>query len=300
MSAVLRAVTKAGDGVVVVQPFHEMYVNQVKVFHLQPHFVSLIEDGGGWHLDMAGLESKLALPNTRVLLLNSPHNPTGKVFSERELQSICDLCVQHNVYLVTDEIYEHIIYTSTPHYCVAAWPDMKDNAIIVNSMSKTGSATGWRVGWVIASRDITSKIRAIHDTIAMQAPTPLQRAVQTLLHADKATFAGIKDAYEVKRDVLLKGLLSVGFRASEPEGAYYLFARYGGVPVIGSMGPTEAAIYLTKQVGVACVPGDNFYGVPVEGGAENQYLRFAFCRSLSHLKEAVHRLHTWHDTVKTQ
>eukprot|EP00921_Rhytidocystis_pertsovi_P018692 GHVQ01029596.1.p1 GENE.GHVQ01029596.1~~GHVQ01029596.1.p1 ORF type:complete len:398 (-),score=74.34 GHVQ01029596.1:360-1553(-) len=223
MSSTLRALIQQGDGVIIIQPFHEMYVNQVELCGGVCEFVSLREDipseGGSegvWRVDEREIEAAMELPHVKIIVLNTPHNPTGKVFSLIELQHICAMCITHRIFIVTDEIYEHLIYqqavrsSSLPvpgggipsvhhtsssssssssslsvcelqeeaavakHHCLFGWPDVRGLVICANSMSKTGSCTGWRLGWTLAAAPITQRIRAVHDTISMQAPTPFQ------------------------------------------------------------------------------------------------------------------------------
>ncbi len=225
----------------------------------------------------------------RALILNTPHNQTGTVFSAADLPWVADLAMRHDLLVITDEIYEHIVFDGRRHESLAALSGMRASTIVVNSISKTGNATGWRVGWVIAPVAHTPSIRGFHDTLVIQAPTPLQRAAVALLGRDPGAFDGLRAAYARKRDTLVTALRRVGFGVSPPQGAYYLFARYRGVPAIGDRSPMAAAIHLIEAVGVASVPGNNFYTPDAAG---DQYLRFAFCRSLQTLEEAVRRLLT--------
>ncbi len=224
---------------------------------------------------------------TRVLILNTPHNPTGKVFTRAELLFIADLCQRRNLLVITDEIYEHILYDGRRHYCMATFEGMKDRTFVVNSISKTGNATGWRIGWVLSPTAYTTRIRSIHDTLVVQAPTPLQKGTEQLLGLDRQVYGKIARHYTRKRAVLVQGLRAASFRVSLPEGSYYLFADYRQVPALRRLGPEDAALFLIEKVGVAPVPGANFYHIGDEG---DRYLRFAFCRSVESLQEACHRL----------
>jgi aspartate/methionine/tyrosine aminotransferase len=284
VSSVLRALCEPGDGVVVFQPFHEMYPAQAAIFGLRPQYATLREDParGTWDLDRDELE-KTVDGTTRVLILNTPHNPTGKVFSRDELLFIAAFCQRHDLLLITDEIYEHIVYDGRRHYCPASFEGMRERTFVVNSISKTGNATGWRIGWVLSPAAYTTRIRSIHDTLVIQAPTPLQKGAERLLCLDHEVYREIGRNYAQKRAVLLQGLQGAGFRISPPEGSYYLFADYRQVPALQGRTPMEAALYLIKKAGVAPVPGDNFYRIGDEG---EHYLRFAFCRSIESLREA--------------
>ena len=287
LAATLAALGSRGDGVVVPEPFHEMYPAQAEVFGLAPRFVTLRErsEGPGWQLDPE--ELRRAADGARFLILNTPHNPTGKVFDAAELALIAGVAQEHDLVVVTDEIYEHIVFDGARHRSIAALDGMRERTVVVNSISKTANATGWRVGWVLAPPHLTPAIRAVHDTLVIQAPTPLQKAAVTLLEMPPTFFRGLADGYAAKRALLGAALRDAGFRVTEPCGAYYLFADYRGVPDIGRLNPMAAAAHLIEGVGVAAVPGDNFYGRSPDG---SRYLRFAFCRSRATLGRAAERL----------
>ena len=288
----LRTVCSPGDRVVFFEPFHELYPSQCKLWHLEPSAVTLVEDeaSGEWTFDVAQLDQALA--GAKVLLLNTPHNPTGKVFTEAELSTIAKLCIKHDVLCVTDEIYEHIVFDGAPHVpaAMALQPGMADRTFVVNAVSKTARATGWRVGWVISPEKYTGALRGVHDQLVLQAPTPLQYGAASMLLLDDAYFASHGPEYKAKRDILLPALRSAGFRvAAKPVGAYYIFADFQHVPSLKGLSPTEAAMKMTRNIGVACVPGDNFYlgasRMAPHLGA--RYLRFAFVRSTDLLLQAA-------------
>jgi len=231
--------------------------------------------------------SRAAGKGARAIILNTPHNPTGKVFDAEDMAFLAQLCRERDLWVFTDEIYEHIVYDGRRHQCMAAVEGMAERTFVVNSISKTGSATGWRVGWVISPQEYTTRIRAIHDTMVIQAPTPLQKGTARLLNAGDGVFHDMWQGYDRKRQALMAGLRQVGFQVSPPEGSYYLFANYRNVDALKDMSPMEAAMFLIETVGVASVPGDNFYRVGDEG---MNYLRFAFCRSLEQIEEGGRRL----------
>ena len=286
LASVFGSVCAPNDGVIVMQPCHEMYPSQVDVFGLRPLYVTLREHEGEWQLDRREL-ARAAANGARVLVLNTPHNPTGKVFTSDETQFVASLAQEHDLLVVTDEIYEHFIYDGHRHVALAALPGMRERTIIVNSISKTGHATGWRVGWVIAPARLTARIRALHDTLVIQAPTPLQKAAVRLLSMPDLFFGQLRTRYSDKRQTLIAAVERVGFRVARPQGAYYLFADYGAVPCLAGRSPMEAAMFLIETIGVATVPGDNFYP---DSGYTVKYLRFAFCRGLDTLGEAARRL----------
>ena len=289
MAATFRAFFEPGDAVIVIQPFHEIYPAQLEIFGLEPRFVSLREDidAATWRLDMEGLRQLAGDRQVKGLIFNTPHNPTGKVYSDSELSEIAQVCVENDLLVVTDEIYEHMTFGGRAHRSLRSFEGMAERTALVNSISKTGRATGWRVGWVITPPERTKSVRAIHDNLAVQAPSPLQRGAIRLLRQDRSFFDGIAAHYLEKREKLTAGLTSVGFRVTPPEGAYYLFADYTQVPGLRGFAPTEAAMELIKTYGVACVPGDNFYRTGNDG---EKYLRFAFCRGAETLDEGVRRL----------
>ena len=287
LAAVLAAVGRRGDGVVIVEPFHEMYPSQAEIFGLAPRFVTLreAESGTAWRLDPDELRRVAA--GARLLILNTPHNPTGKVFASEDLEAIADLARSRDLVVVADEIYEHIVFDGARHRSIATWPGMRERTIVVNSISKTANATGWRIGWVLAPPHLTPAIRAVHDTLVVQAPTPLQKAAVELLAMPAAFFRDLGRGYADKRAVLGGALREAGFRMTEPRGAYYFLADYRGVADLAQLDPLPAAMHLIERVGVAAVPGDNFYERSRDGA---RYLRFAFCRGRETLEEAAHRL----------
>ena len=289
MAAAFRSLLAPGDGVVVMQPYHELYPSQAAIFGLVPRFVTLREDrrAGTWRLDRDELRAALSEPAVKAVVVNTPQNPTGKVLDANDLDFIAELCRTHDRFAITDEIYEHITFDGHRHRCLALCEGMAERTLVVNSISKTGRATGWRVGWVITPPDRTPALRAVHDNLVVQAPTPLQKGAVSLLRQPRSFFAGIAEGYREKRDLLVGGLREVGFAVTPPEGAYYLFGDYRGVPALAAMSPTQAAMFLIEHVGVATVPGDNFYATGRDG---DRYLRFAFCRSLATLREAIERL----------
>ena len=289
MAVAFRSLLAPGDGVIVMQPFHELYPSQAAIFGLVPRFVTLREDrdAGTWRLDRDEVRAAAADPSVKAFVVNSPQNPTGKVLDRDELSFLAETCREHDLFAITDEIYEHITFDGHRHHYLASFEGMADRTLVVNSISKTGRSTGWRIGWVITPPDRTRLLRAVHDNLVVQAPTPLQKGAVALLRRERAFFDRIAESYRQKRDLLVEGLRSVGFTATPPEGAYYLFADYRSVPALAKMSPMEAAMHLVTEVGVATVPGDNFYGTGNDG---DDYLRFAFCRSLETLEAGIERL----------
>ncbi len=289
MAASFCALLEPGDGVVLIEPCHELYPSQAAIFGLAPRFVTLREDpeAGTWRLDRDAVRAAAADPSVRAIVVNTPQNPTGKVLGVDELSFIAQLCREHDLLAITDEIYEHIVFDGHRHLFLPGFEGMAERTVVVNSISKTGRATGWRIGWVLTPPAYTDRLRAVHDNLVVQAPTPLQKGAVALLDQERSFFDGIADGYRQKRDLLVAGVREVGFTVTPPEGAYYLFANYRSVPALADMTPTEAAMHLVEKVGVATVPGDNFYAAADDG---DRYLRFAFCRSMETLEKGVERL----------
>ncbi|MEN6609336.1 MAG: aminotransferase class I/II-fold pyridoxal phosphate-dependent enzyme [Methanoregulaceae archaeon] len=277
MMASLLALISPGDEAVVFEPFYENYGPDTIISGAVPHFVRLKDD---FSLDEEALESAFT-DKTRVLILNSPNNPTGKVFTRAELRLLADLCVEHDVIAITDEIYEHILYDGHEHVSIGSLDGMEERTVTIGSFSKTYSVTGWRVGYALAHKDLTSRIRKIHDFLTVGAPAPLQRAGVAALDLPQSYYRDLVDLYSRKRKILFDGLTKAGFKCPLPEGAYYIFADISEF----GMSDTEFARHLVETVGVAAVPGSSFY----RDGGESQ-VRFTFSKKDETLEEAVHRL----------
>jgi len=244
-AASIRALTAPGDAVAFFQPFHELYPSQLAIFGLEARAVTLSAGFDRWSFDPAELDR--ALRGAKLFLFNDPHNPTGHRFSLEERTTVARLCEKHGVVCVTDEIYEHMTFDG-PRYASLAelYPE---GTVVVNSISKTAKATGWRIGWVVASAARTSKIRGVHDQLVACCPTPLQHGVAALLrNPDDPHFARIAPEYLRKRDMLAASLQKAGFWIGPlPKGSYYLFVGFASVPALRGLGPTEAAILCGDQ-----------------------------------------------------
>ena len=291
-AACIRALAAPGDTIAFFEPCHELYPSQLALFGMRPHAVTLTAHETDWAFDASELEA--ALRKATLFLFNDPHNPTGHRFSPAERRLIVKLCRKHGVLIVTDEIYEWILYGSEIDVHEPLAMIDPENVVIVSSISKTARATGWRIGWVVASTSRTQRIRAVHDQLVACVATPLQIGVARLLELPPAErFADLREEYREKRDELGAALLAAGFDLGPaPRGAYYWFVGYRGVPSLAGLDPLSAAMKLTREYGVACVPGDNFYVSERRSDAAHgqRYLRFAFCRSLVVLRAAGERL----------
>ena len=292
MAVAFRSLLKPGDEVVVMQPYHELYPSQAAIFGLVPRFVTLREDreAGTWRLDRDEVRAAAADPAVRAIIVNSPQNPTGKVLDRDELSFVAALCREHDLFAITDEIYEHITFDGHRHHYLAAFEGMADRTLVVNSISKTGRSTGWRIGWVITPPERTRLLRAVHDNLVVQAPTPLQKGAVALLRQERAFFDGIAGDYLRKRDLLVEGpSIRRLHRDAAPEGAYYLFADYRtrSRRSRADVARWRRPCISSREIGVATVPGDNFYATGNDG---DRYLRFAFCRSAETLEAGIERL----------
>ena len=286
MISTLMAVCNAGDEVVIFEPYYENYGPDSILSGAKPVFVKLrppTERGGEWAFDERELRAAFHR-NTKAIIVNTPNNPTGKVFTRAELELIRDLCVEFDVLAITDEIYEHILYDGTKHISMASLGGMEERTITINGMSKTYSVTGWRVGWTIAPPRITDAIRKVHDFLTVGAPAPLQEAGASALSLPEEYYEKLAEGYRRRRDSLVPALEEAGFRCFLPRGAYYVMTD---ISSFGYANDLEFTKYLVSKVGVAAVPGSSFYRDPRDGA---QQVRFAFCKRDETLDEAAKRL----------
>jgi aspartate/methionine/tyrosine aminotransferase len=280
---------------VVFEPFYENYGPDAILSGASPRFVRMqppSEDDPDWSFGRDELAAAFG-PHTKAIILNTPNNPTGKVFTRSELGFIRDLCVRWNAYCVTDEIYEHILYDGTEHVSMAQLEGMRDRTIVINGMSKTYSVTGWRVGWALAPSETTQAIRKVHDFLTVGAAAPLQQAGASALRSPAAYYRGLAESYALKRERLLGILEKAGFTVYKPRGAYYIMtdiSRFGFPaedPRFASATKDVAfAKYLVEEIGVACVPGSSFYNDPAHGASQ---VRFTFCKKEATLAAAEAR-----------
>jgi aspartate/methionine/tyrosine aminotransferase len=281
MIASLLAVINPGDEVIIFEPFYENYGPDTILSGAKPRFVTL--HAPDWHFDPKELEAAFN-DHTRAIILNTPNNPTGKVFSCDELQFIANLCMKWDALAITDEIYEHIVYDNHTHHAMATVDGMQNRTITINAMSKTYSVTGWRVGYVIASPPLTQGIRKVHDFLTVGAPAPLQEAGAKALALPPEYYTDLAAAYQRRRDLLLKALHDTGFKCTTPQGAYYIMADFSA---LSALGDTEFTRYLVKEIGIAVVPGSSFFHEPQRG---SRYVRLCFCKKDSTLQSAAERL----------
>ncbi len=281
MVAALMALLNPGDEVVTFEPFYENYGPDAILAGAVPRFVTLKTPE--WTFDPAELRAAFS-SKTRAIIMNSPHNPTGKVFSREELTLIASLCEEFDVVAVTDEIYEHILYDGSVHIPMATLKGMKDRTITINSLSKTYSVTGWRVGWTIAPEWITGAIRKVHDFLTVGAAAPLQDAGALALALPPSYYDELNARYAERRARMLGILEACGFTVYKPGGAYYTMVD---TRPLGYTHDVEFAMYLVKEIGVAVVPGSSFYQDPEKGRTQ---VRFAFSKKMETFDEAERRL----------
>jgi L-glutamine---4-(methylsulfanyl)-2-oxobutanoate aminotransferase len=297
MIAAMLATVDEGEEVIVFEPFYENYAPDAILSDAKPRHVPLYRSETGWTFDRAELRSAFN-EKTKAIIICNPNNPTGKVFTKDELEFIAKLCIEFDVLCFTDEIYEHILYDSkfqisdfrlntnelSTHICMANIDGMRERTVVVNSLSKTYSVTGWRVGYVIAPPDITSAIRKVHDFLTVGAANPLQRAGAYALTLPKSYYDGLQREYQAKRDFIIPVLQNVGLNCVSPEGAYYVMCDISN---FGFKNDIEFTKHLIREIGVAVVPASSFYHDKTLG---SQQVRFCFCKKDETLEAAAERL----------
>jgi aspartate/methionine/tyrosine aminotransferase len=289
MMSSMMAIINPGDEIVVFEPFYENYGPDAILSGASPRFVRLTPPD--WTFDEKELAAAFG-PHTKAIILNTPNNPTGKVFTRGELEFIRDLCVRWNAFCITDEIYEHILYDGTEHITMARIDGMRDRTIVINGMSKTYSVTGWRVGWALAPPETTQSIRKVHDFLTVGAAAPLQQAGALALNMPQSYYDNLAATYTKKRVRLLAILEDAGFTVYKPRGAYYIMTDTSRLelPVkfrnAGESADVSFAKYLVQDIGVACVPGSSFYNDSKDGASQ---VRFTFCKKEETLAAAEAR-----------
>jgi len=280
MASAFLALFDPGDEVVVLEPFYENYGPDAILAAASPVFVPL--EMPDWRLDPDRLREAFSA-RTRAIVVNTPHNPTGRVFTKEEISLIAALCISHDAWAITDEIYEHIRYAGG-HHPIATWPGMRERTVTISGLSKTFSCTGWRLGYAIAPAEQSQAIRKVHDFLTVGAPAPLQAAGAVGMAFGPDYYNHVALDYRARRDVIVRALEEAGFKFSVPEGAYYVLADFSD---LSSLPDDEFARWLTREIGVAPVPGSSFYHDPALG---RRLVRFAFCKKLETLERAGERL----------
>jgi aminotransferase len=280
MASALLAIVDPGDEVIVFEPFYENYGPDAILCGARPVYVPMPVDA---ELDLDRLAAAFSR-RTRAIIVCTPNNPTGRVLTRGELESIAELCRRHDAYAVTDEIYEHIYYEGE-HIPIATLEGMRERTITISGASKTFSVTGWRVGTIVAPPDASDAIRKVHDFLTVGAPAPLQQAIAVGLETlGRDYYQQLKTDYAKRRDILCAGLRQAGFRCTPPQGAYYVLADFSS---ISPLPDDEFAVWLTREIGVSPVPGSSFFSRAELG---RRLVRFAFCKTEDLLQEAARRL----------
>ncbi len=280
MAAVFLALLDPGDEVIVFEPYYENYGPDAILAGAKPVYVPL--EWPTWSFDPDRLRAAFT-SRTKAIIVNTPHNPTGKVFTREEMNLIAELCINNNVWAITDEIYEHIRYAGS-HHVLATFPGMAERTITISGLSKTFSCTGWRLGFAIAPERESVAIRKVHDFLTVGAPAPLQQAAAVGMAFDADYYNHMALEYRARREILCSALSKAGFEFSAPDGAYYILADY---TALSDKPDVEFAMWLTKVGGVATVPGSSFHS---PGAKVPLYTRFAFCKKTQTLEAAAERL----------
>ena len=285
MIAAMMATVDPGEEVVIFEPFYENYAPDVILSDARPRHVPL--RAPDWTFDRDELRAAFN-PKTKAVIICNPNNPTGKVFTREEMEFIAGLCQEFDALCFTDEIYEHILYPregrAVEHVSMAQLEGMRERTVVVNSMSKTYSVTGWRVGYVIAPPAITNAVRKVHDFLTVGAAAPLQEAGAAALRLPREYYARLQSDYAARRDFLLAALDGAGFRVFPPDGAYYVMTD---ISEFGFADDLDFTRFLVREIGVACVPGSSFYSRPELGARQ---VRFCFCKKDETLRAAAERL----------
>jgi aspartate/methionine/tyrosine aminotransferase len=279
--ATMMAIINPGDEVVVFEPFYENYGPDAIMSGATPRFVKL--HAPDWKFDPDELAAAFG-PKTKAIILNTPNNPTGKVFERAELEMIRDLCVRWNTFAITDEIYEHMLYDRAQHIPICTLEGMRERTVTINALSKTYSVTGWRVGWAVAPPDVSVAIRKCHDFLTVGAAAPLQEAGAIALKFPQEYYDKLASDYAQRRERLLGILTTAGFKCFKPRGAYYIMTD---ISAFGFPDDVAFAKHLVSEIGVAAVPGSSFYKNPASGRTQ---LRFTFCKTEKTFQAAEERL----------
>ncbi len=279
--AAVLGLVNPGDEVIIFEPYYDSYVPAVQIAGGVPRFYTLRPPD--WSIDRAELAG-LFNEKTRLILVNTPHNPTGKVYAQAELQLIADLCRQHNVIAVTDEVYEHIIFDNCRHISLATLPGMAERTITISSAGKTFSMTGWKVGWAVARPELVQAVAKVHQFTVFSGAAPLQEGVAGALQSSLDYYDELAATYQANRDFLAEALLEAGMTPFTPKGTYFIMVD---ISQLGFASDVEFCRHLTTQVGVAAIPPSAFYHNPADGAT---LARFAFCKTRQALEEAARRL----------
>ncbi|MAT99991.1 MAG: aminotransferase [Anaerolineaceae bacterium] len=281
----VQSILNPGDEIIILEPAHDNFRPSAFIANAVP--VSVPLEAPDYRLDAAKLCAAVS-PKTKAMLLNTPHNPTGRVFDDEEIAGVIEVVLENDLVLITDEIYDRILYDGRIHQSPGSLEPLKERTITISGLGKTFAMTGWRLGYVIAPERFAQGIRTLHDFTTICAATPLQAAAVAALNMPQSFYEESTRAYHQRRSLMMEILTDVGFQASTPQGAYYIMADYSRLPIPqASLTPTEFATFMASDVGVAVVPGDSFYSLEGYGRSS---IRFAYPKKLTTLEQAGERL----------
>lgn len=286
MFAATVGLTDPGDEVIVFEPVYDSYVPNMVMSGVTPRYVAL--RAPDWSFDREELAAAFN-ERTRAIIVNTPHNPTGKVYPPEELSIIAELCQQHDVVAITDEVYEHIVYDGVTHTRMATLPGMAERTLTVSSLGKTFSATGWKIGWAMGARSLVEGLLRVHQFIIFSAASPLQAAAATALNLPNTYYEDLQATYQAKRDYMMGALQDAGFTVLKPQGGYFIMVDWRGVAPEHIQNDVDFAKWLIAEIGVACIPPSAFYQ-PADKHLAHHMARFAICKKDETLKAAAERL----------
>jgi N-succinyldiaminopimelate aminotransferase len=284
--AAILGLTDSGDEAIVFEPVYDTYVPNMVMAGVTPRYVAL--RGDNWEFDPDELAQAFN-SRTRAIIINTPHNPTGKVFSRDELRVIADLCQKHNVIAITDEVYEHILYDDAIHTRLATLPGMQDRTLTISTLGKTFSVTGWKIGWAIGAAPLVNAVNQAHQFITYAVASPLQAAAVTALNLPFSFFENLQSSYQSRRDRMVGVLKKVGFKVFKPSGSYFVMVDWRGVAPKHVQDDMQFAEWLIRDVGVACIPASPFYQQS-DKHLGKHFARFAVCKKDETLAAAAERL----------
>ena len=285
MFAAILGLTDPGDEVIVFEPVYDTYVPNLVMAGVRPRYVPL--RGHDWRFDADEL-AKAFNPRTKAIVINTPHNPTGKVFSRDELRTIAELCLKHNVVAITDEVYEHILYDDASHVRLATLPGMAERTVTISSLGKTFSVTGWKIGWAMGPAALVDAVNQAHQFITYAVASPLQAAAATALNLPFAFFENLQSTYQARRDRMLDVLHGAGFKVFKPQGSYFIMIDWRGVAPSHVQNDMQFARWLIQEIGVACIPASPFYQ-EADKQLGQYFARFAVCKRDETLNAAADR-----------
>jgi aspartate/methionine/tyrosine aminotransferase len=287
MMATMLATVNPGDKVVLFEPYYENFGPDTVVSGAFPLFVPLREPE--YQPDEEAMKDAFA-KKPKAVVVNTPGNPTGRIFTDATLRLVADLCEERGTLAITDEIYEHMVYDGKRHTSIATVGSMAERTVTIGGFSKTYSVTGWRLAYAAGPQPVTDAIKRVHDFLTVGAAHPLQIAAVTALGLPQGYYTWLRDSYQAKRDLLLGSLAEAGFRCHRPDSAYYIIADWTAVAGADAFADDTAfSMWLTKEVGVTCIPGSSFFADPARG---RHLVRFAYPKKEETLREAARRLAT--------